>query len=131
MTKSRTALILIPLAAGWPAAAFAGPTAEEAIAAYEAEFDAVMASAGTPRRCPRDANGEEIVVCGRSDDAGMRVPYEPVPGEVHRIAGDLPSGRDALAAGACLRLCYQPVTVNIVEAVRFVSRGVDRLLHPD
>jgi hypothetical protein len=131
MIKSRTALILLPVAAFCPSAAFAEPapvTAEEAIAAYEAEFDAVMASARTLRRCPRRA--EDIVVCARSDDAGMRVPYEPVSGEVHRIAGDRPRG-DVLAADVCLRLCHQPLTVDIEKTIRFLSRGVDRLLHPD
>ena len=132
MTKSRTALIL--LAAAWPGAAFADPpaaTAEEALASYDAEFAAVMRTARSPRRCPRTADGEDIIVCGRTDDQSMRVPYEPVPGEVHHIAGDLPTGREAMAAGGCLRLCPQPVTIDVIATVRALSRGLDRLLHPD
>jgi hypothetical protein len=132
MTKSRTALILF--AAAWPAAAFADPpaaTAEAALAAYDAEFDAVMAGARSPRRCPRGADGEDIVVCGRADDAAMRVPYEPIPGEVRHIAGDLPSGPGALAADGCLRLCPQPVMIDVIATVRALARGVNRLLHPD
>lgn len=126
--------VIAAIAAAWPAPAIADPpvvTAEDAIAAYDAEFDAVMASARTLRRCPRDGDGEDIVVCGRADDAAMRVPYEPVPGQVHHIAGDLPTGRDALAAGACLRLCPQPVMVDVIGALNALGRGLDRILHPD
>ena len=131
MAKSRTALILF--AAAWPAAAYADPpaaTAEEALAAYEAEFDSVMAGARSLRRCPR-GGGEDIVVCARADDSAMRVPYEPVPGEVRHIAGDLPTGPGAMAAGGCLRLCPQPVMIDVIGTVRALSRGLDRILHPD
>lgn len=126
--------ILAPLALAWPAAAFADPpaaTAEEALAAYDAEFDAVMASARSLRRCPRGSDGEDIVVCGRADDSNMRVPYEPVPGEVHHIPGDLPTGGEAMAAGGCLRLCSQPVMIDVIGTARALARGIDRLLHPD
>jgi len=133
MTKSRTALIL--LASAWPAAAFAEPpaaaTAEAALAAYDAEFGAVMAGARSARRCPRTGDGEDIVVCGRAEDSAMRVPYEPIPGEVRHIAGDLPSGPGALAADGCLRLCPQPVMIDVIATVRALSRGLDRILHPD
>jgi len=132
MTKSRTALIL--LAAAWPAAALAEPpsaTAEAALAAYDAEFDAVMAGARSARRCPRTGDGEDIVVCGRADDSAMRVPYAPIPGEVRHIAGDLPTGPGALAAGGCLRLCPQPVMIDVIGTIRSLSRGLDRILHPD
>lgn len=130
--KKAAAIVLF--GAAWPAAALADPpvaTAEEALAAYDAEFDAVMANARSLRRCPRGSDGEDIVVCGRADDAGMRIPYEPVPGEVHRIAGDIPGGPGAMAAGACLRLCPQPVMIDVIGTIRALSRGVDRLLHPD
>lgn len=126
--------MLALVAFGQPAAAPAAapdPTAEEALAAWDAEFDAVMADARSRRRCPRGSNGEDIVVCGRADDQTMRVPYEPVPGEVHHVAGDLPTGGEAMAAGGCLRLCSQPVMVDIEQAIRFLARGADRLLHPD
>ncbi|HEV2816369.1 MAG TPA: hypothetical protein VGW40_03995 [Allosphingosinicella sp.] len=132
MTKSRIALTLI--AAAWSAAASADPpvvTAEEALAAWDAEFDAVMARARGLRRCPRQSDEEDIVVCGRADDQNVRVPYAPVPGAVHHIAGDLPTGREAMAAGGCLRLCPQPVMVDVIAAARALARGVDRILHPD
>lgn len=126
--------ILAPLALAWPAAALADPpiaTAEEALAAYDAEFDAVMTSARSLRRCPRQSDSEDIVVCGRADDQSMRVPYEPVPGQVHHIAGDPPTGGEAMAAGGCLRLCPQPVMIDVIGTVRALSRGLDRILHPD
>jgi hypothetical protein len=130
--KARAALVLI--AAAWPPAAMADPppitTADEAIAADDAEFEALMADSRAVRRCRRDGDGDDIVVCGRTDDSRMRVPYEPVPGEVHHIAGEPPSGTGAMAAGQCLRLCPQPVMVDLIGAVRTIARGLDRLLHP-
>jgi hypothetical protein len=118
MTKSRRLRFsLVALALAWPAAAFADPpiaTAEQAIAGYEAEVDEVMEG-----------------VCGRGEDSRMRVPYMPVPGDVHRVAGHVPTGRDALAADRCIRLCQQGVMIDVAEAVSAIRRGLDRLLHPD
>lgn len=126
--------IFVPLALAWPAAALADPpavTAEEALAAYDAEFDAVMAGARSLRRCPRRSDSEDIVVCGRADDQSLRIPYEPVPGAVHHIAGEVHTGREAMAADGCLRLCPQPVMIDVVGTARALARGLDRLLHPD
>ncbi len=56
--------------------------------------------------CPRSSTDDEIVVCGnRDDDYRYRVaPSEPVPGARRRlIAGEPPSGVDALADGALSR----------------------------
>jgi len=135
MTKSRIApRILAPLALAWPASALADPpalTAEEALAAYDSEFEAVMASARSLRRCPRRGDSEDIIVCGRADDQSMRIPYEPEPGAVHHIAGDLPTGGQAMAAGGCLRLCPQPVMIDVIGTARALARGLDRILHPD
>jgi hypothetical protein len=135
-------MALLTCAAAWPGAAFAqsaalsGPaTAEQVIAAYDAWYEEVTEGAGarSVRRCRRDAaaDGEEdIVVCGRTD-SHIRVPYEPVPGQVHHIAGDVPSGRDALAADHCIRLCNVGVMIPILPAIEALGRGLDRLLHPD
>jgi hypothetical protein len=135
MTKSRIALLtFLAGVAAWPAAARAQPaaaTAEEAIAAYRRWFGEVTEGTGFVRRCRRDAGEDEIVVCGRSDERSMRVPYEPIAGQVHRIAGEMPTGGDAAAADRCLRLCYQPVMVDVGEAARFLGRGLDRILHSD
>jgi hypothetical protein len=120
------------IAAAWPAAASAEPaitTAEDAIAAYDAEFDAVMASARTLRRCPRDADGEDIVVCGRADDSRMRVPYQPEPGARQRlIAGEAPSAAAALSAGSG---GGQSAGIDVIGVVNALGRGLDRILHPD
>jgi len=135
MTKSRRLRpSVVALALAWPTAAFADPpiaTAEQAIAGYEAEIDEVMEGVERERRCPPGAAGEEIVVCGRGDDGRMRVPYMPVPGAVHRVAGHVPTGGDALAADRCIRLCQQGVMIDVAEAVSAIRRGLDRILHPD
>jgi hypothetical protein len=84
-------------------------------------------------RCDSD-DPASIIVCGRraaAGAAGYRVPYEPVPGEVHHIAGDLPSGTGAMGADGCLRLCEQPLKIDIIGAARTLGHGIDRLLHPD
>jgi hypothetical protein len=143
MTKSRMALLSLAAgAAAWPEAAFAQSaapaapaTAEQAIAAYDAWYEEVTNGAGarTVRRCrpSEEAGGEEdIVVCGRTDSR-VRVRYEPVPGEVHHIAGDLPSGLDALAADRCIRLCNVGVMIPIIPTIEALGRGLERLLHPD
>lgn len=136
MTKSRTALlILAPLAAAWPGASRAAPappTAEEAIAAYEADFHAVMGSAVSPgrRACPAAAQGDEdIVVCGRDDSARYRVSDEPPAGaRVRLVAGEAPSAIDALSVGdAC---CGGGGGLDVIAIARTLGRGVDRLLHP-
>jgi hypothetical protein len=133
MTKSRTALpSLTALIAAWPAGALAEPpgtTAEEVLSAYQAQVDAVMRSGDSARRCPRDPGGEDIVVCARSDNARMRVPYEPEPGaRVRLVAGEAPSSRDALGAGSC---CGGGGGLDVIAIGRTLGRGLDRLLHPD
>jgi hypothetical protein len=142
MTKSRIALLTLSAGAAWPGAAFAQnaapsapATAEQVIAAYDAWYEEVTDGAGARvmRRCRRDGgpDGEnDIVVCGRADSR-IRVPYEPVPGQVHHIAGDIPSGTDALAADRCIRLCNVGVMIPIIPAIEALGRGLDRLLHPD
>jgi len=133
MTKSRTALAtLFGLAAASPAAALADPpvtTAEEALAAYDARFQEMMADARAARRCRRGGDEGDIVVCGRSEDARMRVPYEPEPGARTRlIAGEAPSGVGALGAGDA---CCGGGGLNVIAIVRGIATGVDRILHPD
>jgi len=122
-------------AAAWPGAAFAQSapaTAEQAIAAYNQWYEEVTDGTGARvvRRCRTDAAGEDdIVVCGRTD-SGIRVPYEAVEGQVHHIAGEMPSGRDALAADRCIRLCPGAVMIPIGPMIEALGRGLERLLHP-
>ena len=130
MTKSRMALPIL-CAAAWPGAALAEPapaTAESAIAAYERWYEEVTAGAGGARRCRRDAAGDEIVVCGRTDDSRMRVPYEPEPGaRVRLIAGEVPSAMGALNATASPR----GAGIDVIGLFNALERGLDRILHPD
>ena len=134
MTKSRSALVLLAVVTGpWAAAAAAvEPTAEATLAAYNRQIHEMMDARSTSRRCAPEIGDDAIVVCARTESERYRIPFDPPPGERRRlIAGEPPSARDAMGAGGCLRLCEQPVSVNLVEAVRFLGRGLDRLLHPD
>ena len=83
-------------------------------------------------RC-RDGASDSIVVCGRlvQGGDGYRVPYRPEPGaRVRLVAGEPPSAMAAMGAAACLRLCYQPVMVNLLDP-RSIARGLDRILGGD
>jgi hypothetical protein len=80
-------------------------------------------------RC-RDGDSDAIVVCGRIvlGGGGYRIPYRPEPGaRVRLIAGEVPSGMSAMGAPGCLRLCYQPVMINLLDPGSIV-RGLDRIL---
>jgi hypothetical protein len=131
--------VLAPLLFCWSGTGQAQPdppaTAEELLAAYNARIHDAMGSVDGRRRCPRGAEGEDaIVVCGRGNDSRMRLPLpvQPEPGARRRlIAGETRPAADAMAAGQCLRLCYQPVTIPIIPAIRALGSGLDRLLHPD
>jgi hypothetical protein len=96
MTKSRRAAGLLLL--GWATAGTAaGPvTADQAMARYREAFQPVEAL-----RCPRGAEGDEIIVCGRRegpDPNRLPLPVEREPGErVHLLPGEPPSASVALA----------------------------------
>ena len=80
-------------------------------------------------RCQRGA-ADAIVVCGRlvRRGAGYRIPWEPEPGaRVRLVAGEAPSAMAAMGADRCLRLCYQPVMINLLDPGSIV-RGLDRIL---
>lgn len=80
-------------------------------------------------RCQRDG-GDAIVVCGRPmrGGGGYRIPYEPEPGaRVRLVAGEAPSAMAAMGAGGCLRLCEQPLMINLLNP-RSIVRGLDRIL---
>jgi hypothetical protein len=85
------------------------------------------------RRCPAGEAGDDaIVVCGRSDDARMRLPLGSQPEEGARrrlIAGEPPSGLGALGVGrAC---CGGGGGINLIGIANALGRGADRILHPD
>jgi hypothetical protein len=80
-------------------------------------------------RC-RDGGSDAIVVCGRPlrGGGGYRIPYQPEPGaRVRLVAGEVPSGMAARGADSCLRLCYQPVMINLLDPGS-IARGLDRIL---
>lgn len=124
MTKSRTApgLILLALTPFPPASAQTPPAAEAAIEAQRAEVRAIVA-----RPCPAGGDEEEIVVCGRRDDepgvSEYRLPLPVAREPGARIRGEAPPMRE------CLRLCHQPLTIDVIGATRSIMRAVDRLLH--
>ncbi|HEV7658794.1 MAG TPA: hypothetical protein VGO55_03000 [Allosphingosinicella sp.] len=83
--------------------------------------------------CRRGALADAIIVCGRVvAGGGYRVPWAPEPGaRVRLIAGEAPSAMAAMGADRCIRLCLQPLIIDIGSAVRGLARGIDRILHPD
>jgi hypothetical protein len=122
-------LLLIPGAA--PAQRV---TAEQAIENHRRQLQSATGT-GVRRAadCEPSSNPDEIVVCGRNDNERHRLPLpvEPVPGAPQRQLGELPTGGDALSAGGCLRLCHQPVQVDVIGAARGAARAIGRLLDPD
>ena len=138
MTKSRRPVhLLAPLLFCWsegaPAQSASTATAEELVAAYNGRIHDAMGSVEGARRCPRDADGDDaIIVCGRIDDARMRLPLpvQPEPGARPRlIAGEVPSATGALNVGrAC---CASGGGINLLGVAGALARGVDRILHPD
>src|ERR1044072_3828739 len=137
MTKSRTLPALIFLAAAWPLPAVAQtpltPVISGIIAAPPDPLDDIAARERTDEESCRAGPPDAIIVCGRLSrgGGGYRIPYEPEPGaRVHLIAGEPPSGMAALGADGCMRLCHQPVMVNLLDPGS-IMRGLDRILGGD
>jgi hypothetical protein len=131
----RTFLLLGSLAAASPAAAQAPgvPVPSGIIAAPPDPLgDIAEQRRADEERCRRGA-GDAILVCGRlaQGGGGYRIPYEPEPGaRVRLTAGEPPSAMAAMGAGGCLRLCEQPVMINLLDPGSIV-RGLDRILGGD
>ena len=119
------ALAPAPVAAG-QAAAQPARTAEDAMANYRQTFESVR-----ELDCPTPEDPEEIVVCGRPSGAPdpnrAPLPIGPEPGA--RIVGDVPSGRASMSAGGCIKLCPQPVMVDVFKAARFMKNPADRIIN--
>lgn len=84
------------------------------------------------QRCPL-GGGDDIVVCGRlaRRGDGYRVPYRPEPGgRVRLIAGEVPSATGAMSADRCIRLCEQPIMLDLLHPGT-IARGIDRILSGD
>jgi hypothetical protein len=98
-------------------------TAEQAIANYRRTFAPIA-----ELDCPKPADGEEIVVCGR---AGRPDPYRaPLP--VLRTPG-LPHPGEAQdgSALACLRLCDQPLSIDLIKAAKIGRKIIRHIFDPD
>src|SRR5688572_15961903 len=115
--KMRTAVMTMLVAAALvshaPAAAAETLTAEQAIERYRDQYQPVA-----ELDCPTPSDPDEIVVCGRAGQRDPnRLPFDPprTPGE--RLHGEAPSGMDAMNADACLRLCPQPLKLDLIKAV--------------
>ena len=114
------ALAATPAAAGQVATQPAR-TAEEAIANYRQTFESVR-----ELECPTPDDPEEIVVCGRP--SGAPDPNRaPLP--IAREPGARIPGENSGDGGGCIRLCHQPLMIDVVKAAKFTRKLVDRIFH--
>lgn len=128
MAKSRRPLLLL-LALAWAGGAHAQPANPQAL--IEAQRDQVR---GVVRPgCRPSDDPEDIVVCGRRDDRGPQgplpaLPYAPEPGSIP--AADRAGGeqRAAMADAQCIRLCPQPVQIDIIRTLNAIEQAIVRLI---
>lgn len=99
-------------------------TAEQAIENYREQFVPV-----TEIDCPTPTDPDEIIVCGRAagqaDPNRMPIASARVPGS--RIPGE-PAGAEAFS---CLRLCPQPLKLDLIKAAKIGRKIVRHILDPD
>jgi hypothetical protein len=132
MAGMRSLVLLALVGAASPALAQvpSAPVASSIIAAPSDPLrDVAARRLADEERC-RSGTADSIVVCGRlvQGGGGYRVPYRPEPGaRVRLIAGEPPSAMAAMGAGGCLRLCEQPVMINLLDPGSII-RGLDRIL---
>ena len=83
--------------------------------------------------CPRPDDPETITVCGRrpeTDPNRLPLPVGPDAGSPTRLLpGEAP--RATMNVGGCMRLCPQPVQVDLIKAVPAVVEGIKKILDPD
>jgi len=131
LTSGVLLLLLVPTQASTQTV-----TAEQAIENQRRQLMGTAAGVSRSADCAPAQSPDEIVVCGQDDQERhrLRIPAEGVAGEPTRLtAGEPPSGRAAMGADACFRLCHEPVKFNPIEVVIDVATAVrDRLvLGPD
>jgi len=130
MAGIRSLALLALIGAASPAAAqLSAPLPAGIIAAPPDPLGDIAARQRTEEERCRADSFDAIIVCGRlvRGGGGYRVPYEPEPGaRVRPIAGEAPSAH----GDGCLRLCLQPVMINIFDP-RSIARGIDRILSGD
>jgi hypothetical protein len=127
---------LLSLALAWAAAAHAQAIDPQALVEAQRQQVRGLVRPG----CRTSADPEEIIVCGRRDDRGPRgplpaLPYAPEPGSIPAGAQAGGEQRAAMANDRCLRLCHQPVQVNVMRvgaggaggAAAAIGEAADRL----
>jgi hypothetical protein len=133
MMGMRRLILLALLGAASPAHAQlpAVPVSSGIIAAPPDPLGDFAARRRTDEERCRSGALSDVVVCGRlaRGGGGYRVPYQPEAGaRVRLIAGEPPSAMAAMGApDICLRLCEQPVMINLLDPGSIV-RGLDRIL---
>ena len=135
MTKSRRLPALLSFALFGPALpALAQPDAPPRAQAIIAAPPDPLGDLAARRRIDRQrclpGEDDDIIVCGRlaRRGDGYRVPYRPEPGARARlIAGEQPSATGAMGADRCIRLCLQPIMIDLLHPST-IARGIDRIL---
>jgi len=132
MASVRRLMLLVLAGTPLPAAAQipSAPAASGIIAAPPDPLGEIAARLRVEEERCRGGDLEAIVVCGRlpRGGAGYRIPYEPEPGaRVRLIAGETPSAMAAMGADRCLRLCQQPLMINLLDP-RGIASALDGFL---
>jgi len=102
-------------------------TAEAALANYAA----LTAVRATPA-CARDADPDEIVICGRDESPRQRLPLPNDRGPrawARTATGDV-SGAAGAGAVSCIG-CGVFVGVNIPKSIGLITKGVSTIIDPD
>ena len=125
MAKSSAPRLLLAALAWTGAGQAQSPDPQALIEAQRAQVRGMIRP-----RCNVDP--DEITVCGRRDDRGPRgplpaIPYAPEPGAIRAGARAGGEQREAMANDQCIRLCSQPVQINIIRAIGDIARAVDNL----
>jgi len=118
-------LAVAALLAFLPAAAAAQTvTAEQAMSNYRKVIK-------TTREldCPR-GGGDEIVVCGNQGVSETQQYLPPLP-TPSREPGDRIKGEANFDGGGCIRLCHQPLKIDVIKAGKSIAKGIRRILGKD
>jgi hypothetical protein len=123
-------LALIGAASPCVAQARYAPIASSIVAAPPDPLGDIAARRQADEERCRSGTADAVIVCGRlaRGGGGYRIPYQPEPGARERlIAGEPPPAMAAMGGDGCLRLCEQPVMINLLDPGSII-RGLDRIL---
>ena len=112
----------------------AAPVASGIIAAPPDPLGEIAARRREEQERCRTGALDTVIVCGRLAQGGdgYRVPWRPEPGaRVRPIAGEAPSAMAAMGADRCLRLCYQPVMINLLDPGRSSAASIASSARPE